>query len=224
MRSFDQIYRIAAERKGGPAALEDLLPTPKPPAALRKIPDDRWLAGMTKRVFCAGFNWTVIENKWDGFEAAFEGFPPGRWAMMSDDDLDRLVQDKRIVRNAGKIQSVRDNAVFLCDLAREYGSAAKCFADWPDTDYVGLLDMLKRRASRLGGNSGQYFLRFMGKDSFITSGDVAKALVREGVVDKAPTSKRDLQAVQAAFNQWREESGRPLAQISRVLACSVDSD
>jgi len=41
------------------------------------------------------------------------------------------------------------------------------------------------------------------------------------VVDKAPTSKRDLAAVQAAFNRWHDESGRPIAQISRTLACSI---
>ena len=51
--------------------------------------------------------------------------------------------------------------------------------------------------------------------------DVVKALVEQGIVDKEPTSKRDLGAAQAAFNQWREESGRDLCQISRVLACSV---
>ena len=28
-------------------------------------------------------------------------------------------------------------------------------------------------------------------------------------------------AVQEAFDIWREESGRPYCQISRILACSV---
>jgi hypothetical protein len=41
------------------------------------------------------------------------------------------------------------------------------------------------------------------------------------VVDKPPTSKKALAAVQAAFNAWAEESGRDLSQISRVLAMSV---
>jgi 3-methyladenine DNA glycosylase Tag len=65
-------------------------------------------------------------------------------------------------------------------------------------------------------------LRGMGVDSFILTRDVVRALVREGVVEKAPTAKRDLARVQAAFNQWSEESGRPLTQISRVLACSIE--
>ena len=220
-RSFQELFDIAAGRKGGAAAVEALLPSPESAETLARIPDDRWLAGMTKQIFQAGFVWRVIENKWPGFEAAFEGFEPRRWQMMSDDDLDRLVKDERIVRNAKKILTVRDNARLLCELATEHGSAAKVFADWPSEDYIGLLDLLKTRGSRLGGSTAQYFLRFMGKDSFMTSGDVALALIREGVVDKPPSGKGALKKVQAAFNVWMKESGRPLTHISRVLAYTV---
>ena len=221
MSDFAAIHQIAAERKGGPEALEALLATPLTPAALVAVPDHRWLSAMTKTVFQAGFNWSVIEKKWDGFEAAFEGFEPRRWVMMGDDDLDRLLADKRIVRNGAKIRSVRDNAALLVDLAEAHGSAARFFAEWPTDDYVGLITFLKKRASRLGGSTAQYFLRWMGVDGFILSRDVVAALIREGVVDREPSSQRDLQSVQAAFNRWRADSGRSLTAMSKILACSV---
>jgi 3-methyladenine DNA glycosylase Tag len=221
-RSFDDLLALAAGRKGGATAFEKTLPTPKTPAELAAIPDHRWLAAMTRAVFQAGFSWKVIETKWPGFEAAFWGFDPGRCSMMSDDDLDALLKDKSIVRNGAKIRSVADNATFLRDLAAEHGTAANAFANWPTTDYAGLLTMLKKRASRLGGTSGQYFLRTMGVDSFVLSRDVVRALIREGVVEKQPSSQRDLANVQAAFNHWGAESGRPMTQISRVLACSIE--
>lgn len=223
MSPFQTIWERAAARKGGDAALEALMPAVRTADELRAIPDDRWLAEMTRRIFQAGFNWSVIEKKWPGFEAAFEGFDVPRCAMMSDDDIDRLLKNKDIVRNAAKIASVRENAVFLSDLAREHGSAAAFFADWPVEDFAGLLDVLKKRGSRLSGTTGQYFLRFMGKDSFVLSRDVVAVLVAEGVVDKTPSSARALRAVQEAFNEWAAESGRPLAHISRTLACSIDS-
>ncbi len=222
MQTFEAIWQRAAGRKGGSAALEVLMPEVRSPAELRAIPDDRWLAEMALRVFQAGFNWTVVKNKWPGFEAAFEGFDPGRCAMLSDDDIDRLVANKAIIRHAAKILSVRENAVFVTDLAREHGSAGAFFADWPADDLAGLLLVLKKRGSRLSGTTGQYFLRFMGKDSFILSKDVVAALVREGVVEKTPSSAKGLRAVQEAFNNWATESGRSLTQISRVLAFSVD--
>ena len=221
MRDFDEIFSIAAKRKGGVEALDAMLEPAISPAELRAIPDDRWLANFTKCVFQAGFNWKVIETKWSGFETAFHGFDVGRCAFMNDEWFDRLITDTSIVRNGTKILSVRDNAVFISDLAKEHGSAGAFFADWPADDYFGLLNVMKKRGSRLGAATGQYALRFIGMDGFIMSGDVVARLMAEGVIDGPPTSKRAQAAVQAAFNQWMTQSGRGLKQISRVLAMSV---
>ena len=61
----------------------------------------------------------------------------------------------------------------------------------------------------------------MGKENFILTRDVTSRLIAEGVVDKAPTSKRALAAVQNAFNIWREVSGQSFNVISRVLAQTI---
>lgn len=221
MRTFAEIFEMAADRKGGAEVVESMLPEIKTAEEIYAIPSDRILAGMTRSVFQAGFSWKVIEKKWPGFEEAFEGFVPVRWKFMSDDDLDSLLKDTRIVRNGPKILTVRDNAILVCDLEDEYGSAAKCIADWPAEDFVGLLEMLKKRGGRLGGMTGQIFLRFLGRDGWALSQDVVTALIREGVVDKAPTGKGAMRAVQGAFNAWADESGRPFAHISRTLSYTV---
>lgn len=220
MHSFDAIYDIAAGRHGGSEALETKLPRPLPPEDLARIPEDRWLATLTKCVFQAGFNWTVIENKWNGFEAAFDGFDVGRCAFMGDEKFDALLGDARIVRNGIKIATVRDNAAFLMGL-RDRGGAGAVLGGWPSTDYVGLLALLKAEGARLGGTTGQYAMRFIGRDSFILSRDVTARLIAEGVIDKPATSKTALAAVQRAFNGWMEQSGRSLTEISRVLAMSL---
>ncbi|TCD14501.1 DNA-3-methyladenine glycosylase I [Oricola cellulosilytica] len=221
MRSFDEIFEIAAERQGGHQSLEAKLDPPLLPRQLAAIPDDRWLSCMTKCIFNAGFNWKVVDNMWPGFEEAFQGFDIGRCAMLNEDDIARLAADVRIVRHGGKIRSVQHNAVFLQELAGEHGSAAQFFADWPATDQAGLLETLKRRGTRLGGATGQYFLRFMGKDSYVLSRDVVARLIAEGVVDRTPASKKAMSAVQSAFNRWMEESGRSAKEISRTLAMSI---
>ena len=222
MRSFDEIYEIAAGRKGGATKLEELISqhTTKTPEELAAIPEDRWFAELSKFVFRTGLNWSVIENKWPGFEEAFKGFDVGKCAMMDDEMFDSLLTDTRIVRHGAKIASVRDNAAFFLEL-RDQGGIGKVVADWPDSDFAGLLDMLKSRGSRLGGSTAQYGLRFMGKSSFILSKDVVARLVAEGVIDKAPTSKSAMRKVQEAFTQWQSQSDRNLTEISRVLANSV---
>ena len=223
MESFKTIHARAAKRHGGAKVLDAALPKPKSAAALRKISDDRWLAGMTQSVFQAGFVWKVIEAKWPGFEEAFDHFDPHRVAFYSGDDMGRLASDTRIVRNGAKIKATVENARFVAELAKEHGSAGAFFAASKPENYVELLEVLKKRGSRLSGGSAQFFLRFQGVDSFILSPSVVAALVKAGVVDKPPTSRKALEAVQAAFNQWRKESGRSLTEISRTLGMSIDA-
>lgn len=222
MQSYAAIKKRAEDRKGGAEALDVLLADDSPKADISRLTDDRILSEFSKRVFQAGFNWSVVENKWDGFETAFHQFDIGRNAMMSDDDFDGHLKNTAIIRHATKILSVRDNAVFLSDLAKEHGSAAKFFNDWPSADLVGLWDVMKKRGSRLGGVTGQYALRFLGKDCFILSRGVASALVQAGVVDGPVTSKTAQRKIQDAFNHWHDETGESYTRISRVLAMSVD--
>lgn len=225
MRPFEEIFAIAAARKGGSAALESILAetASAAPATIAAIPDDRILAAMTRRIFNAGFSSKVIDSKWDAFEAAFDQFDPRACAFMTEERFDALLMDRGIVRNGAKIRAVQVNAKLLLDLASEHGSAARFFAGWPDGDYAGSLDVLKKRASHLGGDSAMRFLRAIGKPAFITSPDMVAALIREKVLTRAPGGKRDLATIQSAFNHWSQESGRDLTAISRVLAMSVDS-
>jgi 3-methyladenine DNA glycosylase Tag len=222
MQHFDDIYGRAAKRKGGEDALNAQLGAPKPHDALAAIPDDRWLSCMTRCIFQAGFNWKVVQSMWPGFEAAFQGFDLDHCTFMQDEDFDRLVSDKRIVRHGAKIRTVQKNAIFLDEFAADHDRAGQAFAAWPTEDYIGLLSVLKKRGARLGGNTGPYFLRFMGVDGFILSRDVVARLIAEDVVDKAPTSQKALRAVQEAFNTWQAQSSRSLTEISRVLAFSID--
>src|ERR1700758_4845500 len=124
--------------------------------------DDRFLSGMTRAVFSSGFSWTVVEQKWPGFEAAFEGFDPHRVAFYADDDTIRLLKDTRIIRNGAKIAATIANARFVVDTATAHGSFGAFLKQWPPSDQVGLLDHLKKNAARLGGTSSMYFLRFSG--------------------------------------------------------------
>jgi 3-methyladenine DNA glycosylase Tag len=208
----------AARRNGGATALEAKLKKPLPPAEIAKTTDDRWLAAMAKCLFQAGFKWQVVEAKWKGFEEAFEGFDPTRVAAFGDEDVERMMVGTLVVRNASKLMSVIDNARFVTELAREHGSAGAFFASWPMSDFVGLLNLMGKRGSRLGGVAGQRTLRDMGCDGFVLSRFVSTRLVAEGVISDLTIRKADLYAIQKAFDTWAEQSGRSFTEISQVLA------
>jgi 3-methyladenine DNA glycosylase Tag len=223
MASGFAALRARAElRKGGAAALAEFLPAVAGNDALARISDDRILAGMTRRIFCAGFVWRVIDQKWPDFEEAFLGFSPQRLAFEPDEFWEKLASDARIVRHGAKIAAVRENALFVSRVAAERGAFGRLLADWPAEDEIGLLAFLAKNGARLGGMTGQYFLRFIGWDAFILSRDVLAALREAGVdLSEKANSKRDLAAVQAAFNAWAKETGLSYTQLSRICAMSV---
>ena len=201
--------------------LASLLPKKPNNKAMAKIPDDRILSDMAERIFSAGFVWSVIDKKWPGFEEAFLGFNPKRLLFQPAEFWEKLVGDKRIVRHPGKIKAVRDNAKFVLEIAKDHGSFGKFLAAWPADDQVGLMELLAKRGTRLGGFSGQYFLRFLGWDAFVLQGDVLMCLRDSGVPIGTGTSKKDLRAAQAQLNAWAKESGLPITHISRICALSI---
>lgn len=218
---FKKIQERAAKRKGGPKVLASLMPRKPNNKALARLGDDRVLSEMAARVFSAGFVWDVIDKKWPGFEEAFLQFNPKRLLFQPAEFWESLASDKRIVRNPQKIKSVRDNAKFVQDIAREHGSFGRFMASWPADDQIGLMEVLGKRGSRLGGFSGQYLLRFLGWDAFVLSESVLMCLRDSGVAINKGTSKKELKAIQEQFNAWREESGLPVTHISRTCALSI---
>ena len=222
MRDYKWLHAFCLNRFGSAQALEAMLPQPRSDAELRALSDDRYLSLISLRIFRAGLKHSLVDAKWPAFEQVFFGFAPEKVVLMGAERLEKLMQDTRLIRHLGKLKSVPRNAQFILDVRREKGSFAALIADWPVSDIVGLWKYLAKYGNQLGGLSAPRFLRMVGKDTFVPTDDVVAALKAQGVIDKAPTSLKDLAAVQAAFNQWQAESGRPLCQLSVMLAHSVN--
>lgn len=221
--TFDRILATAARRKGGLAPVEARLPgQPASAAKLRRLRDEVALSLMSKGVFRAGFNWRVVENKWPGIEPAFHGFVVERVATMDSDDVEILMANPAVIRNRQRIWAVVENARWMLDVRDAHQSFGRYVANWTSEEIVDLWHEMKAHGKRLGGATAQYFLRELGKDSFLTTPSVLAALVHFDVIDRPTTSKKNLRAAQAAFNAWHAETGRPYAALSRIVAMSVD--
>jgi 3-methyladenine DNA glycosylase Tag len=219
--SFASIIEAARARLGA-AALEARLPQPRSPAELKAAADDRYLSQMSLRIFRAGLKHSVVDAKWPAFEDVFDRFEPRRVRAMPDEALEALLADSRLIRHWGKLKAVRDNAAAMITIAGEHGSFGAWLADWPGRNIVELWETLAKRFSQMGGNSGPAFLRMVGKDTFILTPSVTAALKRWGAVDAPPKNRKDRVAVQSCFNAWVEETGRPLCQLSLILAASIE--
>ena len=227
--NFSHLYQRAAARKGGTQALEVLLSQKivgkkllNDSAAhqnMANLTDDRILSAFTKQIFKSGFVWRVVENKWPDFEESFFNFNIEKVLMMPEDMLENKASNPKIIRNYNKVKTIQANAQMLYQHQTEHKTSfAQFISDWPSGDIIGLWAYLKKHGQRLGGNTGPYALRLLGKDTFILSSDVEAYLRVQKVIDGGLQTKKSLTAIQAYFNQLQQESGYSLTQLSRLIA------
>ncbi|RLK10516.1 DNA-3-methyladenine glycosylase I [Ruegeria conchae] len=89
------------------------------------VSDDRRLfEKLCLESFQSGLSWRTILSKRENFRAAFRNFDFNKIAVFSDADVNRLLDDKGIVRHRGKIEAVINNAGRVQDLIAAEGSLA----------------------------------------------------------------------------------------------------
>lgn len=213
---------MALKRKGSEEALQQLLPAVKTKKEIASTSDRQFLAHMTKCIFRSGFVWRVVEIKWPGFEEAFYQFDPKKLCHLPIETWDAYSKDTRIIRNMTKIMTIPKNAEFVQAVSETHAGFGKFIAEWPEGDTIGLLAYLKQKGKRLGGMTGQWFLRLSGKDCFVFTKDVILCLQNAGLdVKDMPTSKREYKLIQETFNNWHHQTNMPYTHLSRICAYSV---
>lgn len=220
--NYEWLYETALKRFASSDELESYLPQCLTAAELKAKSDAQYLSAITRRVFQAGMTHSVINTRWPAFEKAFWGFEPEKMVMLSPEQIEAFAKDETLIRHLTKMRTIPLNAQMILDIRREHHTSfAEFIADWPTDNIIALWALLKKRGARLGGRSGAAFLRLIGKDTFLLSGDVIARLNANGIITGTPTSQADLKAVQNCFNQLQQASGRPLCQLSAMLALSI---
>ena len=83
--------------------------------------------------FQAGLSWITILKRRETFISAFDQFDPEKIAAYNDDDVERLMNDKGIIRNRLKITSTIKNAKIYLEIEKEEKGAFSRFI-WSFTD------------------------------------------------------------------------------------------
>jgi DNA-3-methyladenine glycosylase I len=94
---------------------------------------------LTLGVFETGLSWSIVFGKRDAFREAFHGFNVARVAAMTDQDVDRLLQNPSIIRNRAKIKATLDNARATMSASPSLPALAK-FYEGPRKDVPRSID------------------------------------------------------------------------------------
>jgi len=127
--------------------------------------DSGYFENLTRIIFQGGLNWKVIDKKWASFKEAFKDFSVDSVSNFKEDDVERLMNNKGIVRNRAKIVATINNAKEFQTIIRKHRSF-KNYLDSLDktNNYAQAVKELSRRFSRVGPSSAGIFLYSVGEN------------------------------------------------------------
>ena len=84
--------------------------------------DSLWFEFLTLEGAQAGLSWRTIVKKIKGYQESFKNFDIQAVAKISDNELDEILKDPKIIRNRLKVYSTRNNAQQMIKVQQEFGS------------------------------------------------------------------------------------------------------
>ena len=124
--------------------------------------DDELFERLTLEIFQAGLNWRLILQKRAAFRKAFRTFSIDRVASFGARDVERLLNDKSIIRNRLKIESTIENAKIVQSIIGEHGSFARYISGLTGSR-DDLFREFKKRFRFMGPTIAESFLLSIGK-------------------------------------------------------------
>lgn len=134
-----------------------------PPRAIPEN-DAGYLEKLTEAVFQPGLSWAIIRQKWPGFQELFLGFDVSSVAAFDERDVERLLEDSRIIRNGRKIKATIDNARVMHKLIQEHGSFRAYLRTLDGQDYWSRAKVLIKQFKFLGDMGAYFFLWSVGEE------------------------------------------------------------
>ncbi len=122
---------------------------------------DDYLEVMSKAVFQSGISWRVVNTKWADINEAFHGFEIGRVAGLTEEELDELAQDKRVIRNRRKLAAIAHNAQRIIELDADHDDFRNYLRS--HGDFYDVVKDLRKQFKFLGETGSYFFLYVVGE-------------------------------------------------------------
>ena len=140
-----------------------------------KYDDNSLFMALTLEGFQAGLSFECVLNKSEDFYKAYEGFDIIKVAAFTEEKVDAMMNNSKLIRHRNKINASIENAKAVLGLQKEYGSFSNFI--WSFTDFKTIYeqnrsfsplsekisDILKKRGMKYVGKTIIYsFLQAVG--------------------------------------------------------------
>ena len=134
----------------------------EPERLKQPVPLSGYLAIMSKAVFQTGISWKVVETKWAGIRLALKDFDPLIISGFGGADIDRLMQDTRLIRNRRKLEAIVLNARKMLELEASFKGFKNYLRSFDS--FKQTVAALHRDFKFMGETGSYYFLWVVGEE------------------------------------------------------------
>lgn len=121
-----------------------------------------YLEVMSRAVFQTGISWRIVDAKWPGIKQAFFNFEPLAVASITVEQMEALVQDKRVIRNRRKLEAIVGNAQRMIELEEQHNGFQRYLRS--HGGFEPCVTGLRQQFRFLGDLGAYYFLYVVGED------------------------------------------------------------
>ena len=121
-----------------------------------------YLEVMSKAVFQSGMSWRVVDAKWPSTREAFRDFDAETVADLTEEDVDALAKDTRVIRNRRKLDAVVANAGRMIELEKEHGPFRSYLRS--HKDFEATVASLRKEFKFMGDLGCYYLLHVVGEE------------------------------------------------------------
>lgn len=183
--------------------------------ASRNLTDNDYFHIMVKVVFYSGFRAETVKK----YEAAILGHFPdlNTVAEFKSTDIEHIVGDGQMIRNARKIQACVDNARLIQKLSLEHGSFRNYLFSFGELktleDVLLLKETLEAMFSYLGGITAYHFMTDAGLPVLKPDRVLTRIFLRLGLIE----SERQLLKTVLQGQKFAAATGLPIRYIDIVF-------
>lgn len=124
--------------------------------------DDELFERMSLQIFQAGLNWKMILSKRDNFLKSFDRFKIAKVAKFDHQKLHELLNDRGILRNRRKIESVINNARVIKEIQKDFKSFQNYLDSLPNR-FKPIQIEFRKRFKFMGPEISRMFIFNIGK-------------------------------------------------------------
>ena len=169
--------------------------------------------------FFSGFKTVIVESRLRYVHKHFGD--PKKAAVYSEKEIKRILRDKNIIRNNGKIRASRDNAKKMLELAKEHGTVKKWILGFKafddDERLANLIRELRKKFDYLGPRTVYHPLTDWGFPVVKPDRMVTRVLYRLGFIPSEDDSARNIEAIQTTCRRFARLTGYSIRYVDSVF-------